>query len=652
MSEDLSRFDTFPKLLAHHDAVRGARPAIRNKRRGIWETHSWSDVAREVRRIACGLAALGFKRGDHLAVIGDNRPCLCAAVCAAQALGGIPVPLYQDSPSDEMTFPIQNAEIAFAVVEDQEQVDKLMEILPLCPSLKRICYNESRGMRNYSDERLTDYEALTSLGEEFDKRYPDFYAAEVAKGNGTDIAGIFSTSGTTNHPKGVVLTHGALIDRALAAAHLEGLGETDQVLAYLPPAWIGQSVFSCAQPFVTGYCICCPESFETVMSDMSEIGPTYYFAPPRVLEAMFTQVSIRMEGASALKRRLYQYFMRVAGRVGGEILDGRPVGGFDRLVYALGGLMVYGPLLDALGMSRVRVAYIAGEAIGPDLFRFYRSIGINLKQLYGTTETSVFVCVQRNGQVKADTAGPPIAGVELSFTPQHELLVRSPGMFKEYYKNPQATADAKDAAGWFHTGDAGFVDSDGHLKILDRVQDIGKLNDGTLFAPKYLENKLKFYPYIKEVVAIGLDRDIVCAFINIDGEAVGVWSERRNLSYSGYANLASLDEVYDLIRECIEKVNSEIALEPEIANSQIRRFLILHKDLDADDGELTRTRKLRRRHIIDKYATLVDAMYRGKATSHVEVEVRYKDGRIGSVSADLKIRDAKTFPPVSARKSA
>lgn len=652
MIEDLSRFDTFPKLLAHHAAVRGARPAIRNKRRGIWETHSWSDVAREVRRIACGLAALGFKRGDHLAVIGDNRPCLCAAVCAAQALGGIPVPLYQDSTSNEMAYPIQNAEIAFAVVEDQEQVDKLLEILPQCPSLKRICYNESRGMRNYADERLTNYEALTSLGDEFDRTHPDLYATEVAKGNGADVAGMFFTSGTTGQPKGVVLTHRALIDRALAAAQLEDLRDSDQVLAHLPPAWISQSVFSCAQPFVTGYCICCPESFETVMSDMSEIAPTYYLAPPRVLEALFTQVSIRMEGAGALKRRIYRYFMRVAGRVGGEVLDGKPVSGFDRIMYAFGDLVVYGPLRDALGMIRVRVAYIAGEAISCDLFRFYRSIGINLKQLYGTTETSVFVCIQRNEQVKTDTVGPAVAGVQLKFTSQQELLVRSPGMFKEYYKNPRATAEAKDSEGWFHTGDAGFMDSDGHLKILGHMHDVGKLNDGTLFAPKYLENKLKFYPYIKEAVVFGRDRDVACAFINIDSDAVGSWAERKNLSYSGYASLASKDEVYDLIRECIEKVNSELALEPEIANSQIHRFLVLHKELDADDGELTRTRKLRRRNVVEKYATLVNAVYSGKETSHVEVEVRYEDGRTGLVSADLKIRDAKTYPAVAVRKSA
>ncbi len=652
MSEDLSSLDTFPKLLAHHAAVRGARPAIRDKRLGIWHTHSWSDVAREVRRIACGLAALGFKRGDHLAVIGDNRPCLCCAVCAAQALGGIPVPLYRDSLAAEMAYPIQNAEIAFAVVEDQEQVDNLIEILPQCPSLKRICYHKSRGMRDYADEYLTDYETLTSLGDQFDKAHPEFYAAEVAKGNATDITGLFFTSGTTGHPKAVVLTHKALIDCALAAAQLEGLDETDEALAYLPPAWIAQNVFSYAQPFVIGYCICCPESFDTVMSDMCEIGPTYYLAPPRVLEALYTQVSIGMEDANALKRRLYRYFMQVAGRVSGATLDGKPAGGFDRLMYALGDLMVYGPLRDVLGMSRVRVAYVAGEAISHDLFRFYRSIGINLKQLYGTTETSVFVCIQRNGQVKVDTVGPTVAGAELKFTPQRELLIRSPGLFKEYYKNPQATAEVKDAEGWFHTGDAGFIDSDGHLKILDRVQDIGKLNDGTLFAPKYLESKLKFFPYIKEAVVFGRDRDMACAFVNLDIEAVRNWAQRRNLSYSGYTHLASLDAVYDLIRECVEKVNAELALEAETANSQIHRFLILHKELDADDGELTRTWKVRRRHVSEKYATLVDALYGGKGTSHIEVEVRYEDGRTGSISADLKIREAKTFPAVAARKSA
>ncbi|MBI3370468.1 MAG: AMP-binding protein [Betaproteobacteria bacterium] len=652
MQEDLSRFDTFPKLLAHHAEVRGARPAIREKDLGIWQTHAWSDVAREVRRIACGLAALGFKRGEHVAVIGDNRPRLYWAICAAQAIGGIPVPMYQDSVAAEMAYPIQNAEIAFAVVEDQEQVDKLLEILAQCPSLKRICFDDPRGMRHYAQQQLMDYEKLTALGDEYDKAHPGFYSAEVAKGGSEDTAAMFFTSGTTGHPKGVVLTHAALIDSALAAAKMEGLNETDEVLAYLPPAWIGQNIFSYAQPYVTGYCICCPESSETVMSDMREIGPTYYFAPPRVLEALLTQVSIRIEDLWWGGRKAYHYFMGVAQNVGGRLLDGKPVSVADRLLYTLGDICLYGPLRNVLGMSRVRVAYTAGEAIGPDLFRFYRSIGINLKQLYGSTETSVFVCVQPNGQVKADTVGPAVAGVELKFTPQRELLIRSPGLFKEYYKNPQATADAKDAEGWFHTGDAGFMDPDGHLKIIDRVKDVGTLIDGTLFAPKYLENKLKFFPYIKEAVAFGQGRDRACAFINIDIEAVGNWAERRNLSYSGYTDLASQDTVYDLVRECVEKVNADLAFEPEIANSQIHRFLILHKELDADDGELTRTRKVRRGYIGERYAPLVDALYDGRTSIHVEAQVKYEDGRTGSISADVKVRDAKTFKPDAAKKAA
>jgi long-chain acyl-CoA synthetase len=493
---------------------------------------------------------------------------------------------------------------------------------------------------------------LLEFGVAAQKRDPAFLDAEIGKGTGEGTAAMFFTSGTTGQAKGVVLTHHSLIDRAKAAADMEGLGDQDVVLAYLPPAWIGQNIFSYAQPFVTGYCICCPESAETVMSDMREIGPTYYFAPPRVLEALLTQVSIRMEDASALKRAMYRYFMDVARRIGGALLDGKPVSLVDRAVYGLGDLLVYGPLRNVLGMSRVRVAYTAGEAIGPDLFRFYRSIGINLKQLYGSTETSVFVCVQPNGQVKSDTVGPAVKGVELAFTPDRELLIRSPGLFKEYYQNPQATAEAKDAQGWFHTGDAGYFDADGHVKIIDRVKDVGKLADGSLFAPKYLENKLKFFPYIKEAVAFGHGRDRVCAFVNMDMEAVGNWAEKRNLPYAGYVDLASRDEVYELIRECVEKVNADLAAEPEIAGSQIHRFLILHKQLEADDGELTRTAKVRRRHVGEKYETLVNALYGGAQTVHVEAQVRYEDGRTGSISADLKIRDAKTYPPAAAKKAA
>jgi len=652
MAEDLSGLDTFPKLLLHHARVRGGRPAIREKDLGIWQTWSWARFAEEVRLLACGLAAQGFKRGDHLAIVGDNQPRVYAAMCAAQCLGGIPVPLYQDAVATEMAFPIQNAEIAYALAEDQEQVDKLLEILPQCPTLAHIYYDEPRGLRHYDQPQLMSCDKLLEVGADAQRRDAAFIENEIAKGSGSDTGAMFFTSGTTGAAKGVVITHHSMIDRAQAAAQMEGLTDEDVVLAYLPPAWIGQNIFSYAQPFVTGYCICCPESAETVMMDMRDIGPTYYFAPPRVFEALLTQVSIRMEDASAFKRSLYRYFMDIARKVGGDILDGKSVGTFDLLMYRLGDVLVYGPLTNVLGMSRVRVAYTAGEAIGPDLFRFYRSLGINLKQLYGSTETSVFVCVQPNGQVKADTVGPAVKGVELSFTPERELLIRSPGLFKEYYKNPEATAASKDAQGWFHTGDAGYVDADGHLKIIDRVKDVGKLADGSLFAPKYLENKLKFFPFIKEAVAFGHGRDRVCAFINMDMEAVGNWAEKRGMPYSGYVDLASRDEVYGLIKDCIEKVNADLAAEPEIAASQIHRFLILHKQLEADDGELTRTSKVRRLHVGEKYATLVDAMYAGKPIVHVEAQVRYEDGRTGSISADLKIRDVKTFPPAAARQAA
>ncbi len=652
MSIDIGTCDTFPKLLLLHARVRGALPAIREKDLGIWQTWTWQHFADEVRALACALADLGLKRGDHMALVGDNRPRIYAAMCAAQCLGAIPVPLYQDAVAAEMAFPIQNAEIEHALAEDQEQVDKLLEILPKCPTLKHIIYDEPRGMRSYTQRELTSYDTLLEAGRAALGRDPAFLEGEIAKGRGEDAAIMLFTSGTTATPKGVVLTYRALIEAGRAGAELEKLDDRDVILAYLPPAWVGQFIFAVAQPFVTGYCICCPESAETVMTDMREIGPTYYFAPPRVLEALLTQVSIRMEDAGAVKRWLYRRFMDVARRVGGMLLDGKPVGLADRLLYGLGDLLVYGPLRNVLGMSRVRVAYTAGEAIGPDLFKFYRSIGINLKQLYGSTETSVFVCVQPNGQVKSDTVGPAMPGVELKFTPERELLIRSPGLFREYYKNPQATLEAKDREGWFHTGDAGYFDPDGHLKIIDRVKDVGKLADGTLFAPKYLENKLKFFPYIQEAVTFGHQRDRVCAFINIDAEAVGNWAEKRNMPYSGYVDLASRAEVYELVRECIEQANADLAREPEIANSQIHRFLILHKVLDADDEELTRTRKVRRGFIAQKYATLVDALYGGKQSVHVEAQVKYEDGRTGTISADLRISDAKTFRPEAAKRAA
>jgi len=640
---------TFPALLREHARVRGERPAIREKDLGIWQTYTWREVATQAQRVAHGLAELGIRPGMHVAVIGENRPRLYVAMMATQALGAIPVPLYQDAVAQEMVYVLQDAEVSVAVVEDQEQVDKMLEVRAQCPALRHVVYDDPRGLRHYADPMLCAYEQLEQLGVQHAQRHPDYFERAVAAVQPHDPAAMFYTSGTTGRPKGVVLTHHALIDRARAVARMENLTDQEDVLAYLPPAWIGQNMFSYTQLLVSGFTVNHPESPETVSIDMRDIGPTYYFAPPRVLEGLLTHVTIRMEDAGLIKRRLYGACMRLARRVGTRILDGQPVGAWDRLLYRLGDLAIYGPLRNALGMSRVRVAYTAGEAIGPDLFVFYRSIGINLKQLYGSTETSVFVCVQPDGQVRDDTVGPPVPGVEIRVADNGEILVKSPGLFKEYYRNPEATREARDAEGWFHTGDAGYLDADGQLKIIDRAKDVGKLADGSLFAPKYLENKLKFFPYIKEAVAFGAGRDEVCAFVNIDLEAVGNWAERRGMPYAGYTDLAGKDAVYDLIRECVEQVNADLAGDERLAASQIARFLILHKELDPDDDELTRTRKVRRAFIAQKYAVLIDALYGGRERQYIETEVKYEDGRTGTISADLRICPARTFPAISAK---
>ena len=640
--------NTFPQLLLHHAAVRGDRPAIREKDLGIWQTWTWSQVAAEVRALACGLAAQGLKRGDHIAVIGENRPRLYWTMTAAQCLGAIPVPLYQDAVAAEMLFVFQNAEIAYAVVEDQEQVDKVLEIAEQAPLIRHVIYDDGRGLRNYTQKGLLSFDELQRMGREYDAAHPDFFTAEVARVQPEDTAAMFYTSGTTGNAKGVVHTQLALIDRSRAACDLEHLTADEEILAYLPPAWIGQNIFSYAQAYVAGFCVNCPESPETVPTDMREIGPTYYFAPPRILEALLTTVTIRMEDASRPKRAWYRYFMDIATRVGGRLLDGESVGAGDRLLYKIGDLTVYGPLRNALGMSRIKVAYTAGEAIGPDLFRFYRSIGINLKQLYGSTETAVFVCIQPDGQVRADTVGPPVPGVEIKIADNGELMIKSPGLLKEYYKNPAATAEVLTQDGWYHTGDAAYLDREGHVKIIDRAKDVGKMADGTLFAPKYLENKLKFFPHIKEAVAFGDARDKVCMFINIDMEAVSNWAEKQGIAYSGYLDLTSRPEVYQLIKECIEKANADLANDPTLANSQISRFVILHKELDADDGELTRTRKVRRGFIGGKYDVLIDALYGGRDRQFIETQVKFEDGREGVISADLRIENTRTFPPVKA----
>ena len=639
--------DTFPKLLARNARERPDRFALREKEFGIWQSWTWQDLEREVREFACGLAALGFARGDRLAIIGDNRPRLYAAMCAAQSLGGIPVPMYQDSVAKELRYVMQHAEARFAVAEDQEQVDKLLELRESCPRLEHIVYVDPRGMRHYDLPALCSYAEVQDRGRERHRGDGTFWDAEVARGAGADPCIILYTSGTTGNPKGVVLLFDNVVQMAGRGAAFEGLGPDDEVLAYLPMAWVGDHIFSFAQSYVVGFCVSCPESGATALEDLREIGPTYFFAPPRIFENLLTTVMIRMEDASRFKRAMFHYFMAVARRAGIPLLERRPVALRERVLYALGDFLVYGPLKNTLGFSRIRLAYTAGEAIGPDIFDFYRALGVNVKQLYGQTESTVFVTVQHDADIKSDTVGPPAPGVELKVNDDGEVLYRSPGVFHEYYKNSEATAQTKTPDGWVYTGDAGFIDEDGHLKIIDRAKDVGKLADGTLFAPKYIENKLKFFPQIKEAVVFGDRRDHVTALLNIDLEAVGSWAERHNVAYASYQELAAHPQVLDILEDCAARVNADLASDAQLAASQIARFISLHKELDADDGELTRTRKIRRRFVAERYRSLVDALYAGQRICRIHTEVTFEDGRTGSVEAELEIRDVARLPALA-----
>jgi long-chain acyl-CoA synthetase len=633
--------DTFPKLVVKNAGEFGDKVAIREKDYGIWQSYTWRDYLAQARLIALGLASLGFARGDKAAIIGDNRPQLYWAMLATQALGGVPVPLYQDSTEKEMQYVLDHAEVRFAVVEDQEQVDKLLHLKEQCRHLEHMIYDDPRGLRHYSQPFLVSLDRLQDLGKQFAIENPTYVEDQIARGRADDVAVICYTSGTTGNPKGVMLSHRNLIVTGRSAATQEGLRRDDEALAYLPMAWVGDHIFSYAQSILTGFAVNCPESAATVLHDLKEIGPTYFFAPPRIWENILTNVMIRIQDAAWIKRKVVLFFLDVGQQIERRRLTGRPVPSGLRLLYALGGPLVYDPLKDNLGMRRIRLAYTAGEAIGPEIFLFFRALGINVKQLYGMTESSVFIAIQKDGEARLDTVGTPISGVEIRISEQGEVLFKSPGTFRGYYKNDEATREMV-GDGWVHTGDAGFLDHDGHLKIIDRAKDVGRLLDGTLFPPKYIENKLKFSPYIKEAMCVGQGQRYVSALINIDLAAVGSWAERRNVPYTSYADLAQKPEVYDLIYPDVGRVNESLAEDELLRGAQIRKYLILHKELDADDQEMTRTRKLRRRFIADKYASLIEALYSEQDHVTVEAKVTYEDGRTGMVRADVRIRNVET----------
>jgi len=648
MSAVASSENTFPKLLIRNARLFANRPAYRHKDLGIWQTWTWSQVLEEVRALSLGLAAHGLKRDDKVAIIGTNRPRLYWAMCAVQALGAVPVPIYADSVAEEMAYILDHAEVAIAVVEDQEQVDKLLLISDRLPRLSHLIYDEPRGLRDYDHSRLKWIDDVQKLGRErlgADPQAGRWWDGSIAAGGGSDLAVMLYTSGTTGRPKGVMLTFDNLIISAINGNKFDNLGANEDVIAYLPLAWAGDHVFSYAQPFAAGFCVNCPESPETVGEDRREIGATYGFAPPRIYENLLTLTMVRMEDAGWLKRAMFHYFIALARRWGEKILNKERVPLHALLLYRLGDFLVYGPLKNRLGVSRVRLAYTAGEAIGPEIFRFWRALGINLKQLYGQTEASVYITAQPDGEIYADTVGKPNIDVDIKIAENGEVLFKSPGVFVGYYKDPQKTAETKTPDGWVRTGDAGLIDPDtGHLKIIDRAKDVGRLNDGTLFAPKYLENKLKFYPNIREAVVFGDKRDFVCAMLNIDLTAVGNWAERNNIAYASYQELAGHPLVYDMMAQHVEEVNRSLLHEKAMAGAQIRRFLVLHKELDADDGEVTRTQKVRRSFIAERYAALIAALYSGATEADIATEVTFEDGRKGLLSARVKIRDVSTTP--------
>ncbi|WP_291728193.1 AMP-binding protein [Leisingera sp. F5] len=636
---------SLPALLQRNAAQFADAPAYREKEFGIWQCWTWAEAAKEIEALALGLINLGVNEGDFVAIIGRNRPYLYWSMVAAQAVGAVPVPLYQDAVAEEMAYVLGHCGARFVIVGDQEQADKVIEIQDQLHQFEHMIYLDPRGMRKYDHTQLHEFSHIQDQGRAARDELTGELQARQAKLTYDSTCVMLYTSGTTGKPKGVVLSNRNVIQSAKNSAEFDHLTLGENILSYLPMAWVGDFIFSIGQAYWCGFCVNCPESADTMMTDLREIGPTYFFAPPRVFEGQLTNVMIRMEDAGALKRKMFHHFLAHAKKVGGDILDGKPVGLMDRLKYALGNVLVYGPLKDTLGYGRIRVGYTAGEAIGPEIFDFYRSLGINLKQLYGQTEATVFITVQPDGEVRADTVGVPAPEVEIKIGDNGEIYYRSPGTFVEYFNNPDSTASTKDPEGWVATGDAGFFEEgSGHLRIIDRAKDVGKMADGAMFAPKYVENKLKFYPDILEAVLFGNGKDRCVAFINIDLTAVGNWAERNNIAYASYQELAGHPQVLESIREHVTAVNQSVAEDPMLSGCQIHRFVVLHKELDADDGEMTRTRKVRRRIVEEKFDDIITALYDGSEQVSTVTEVTYEDGRKGSISATLTIVDADVKP--------
>jgi long-chain acyl-CoA synthetase len=625
---------TIPKLwLQAAKKYWDKKVAMREKEFGIWVPITWKGYYEHVKKIALGMVSLGLERGDKVAMIGDNRPEALWTEMAAMCVGGVGVWLFQDSLIDEVKYIIDHSDAKLMVGEGQEEVDKYLMIKEKCPKLKRMLWDDPKGMRGYDDPSLISIKELVRIGEEVDKKEPGLFEDIISKGTTEDICLLFYTSGTTALPKGALLTHYNMLTMGQNLMRVDPYFESDDFVSYLPFAWIGEQMMSISCGIQAGFTLNFPEEPETAQENIREIGPHVMFAPPRVYEQMVRTVQVKYLDASWSKRKAYELAMKIGYYVAELKFMKKPVPFYWKTLNYVAFLGVHKKLKDHLGLSRIRYTYTGGAAMGPDHFRFFHAIGVNLKQIYGQTEIAGISVLHRDGNIKFDTVGTPIPETEVKITPDGEIISKSPSVFIGYYKMPEETAKTlKD--GWLHSGDTGFIDAEGHLVVFDRTKDVMTLSDGTKFAPQYLETRLKFSPYIREVWAIGDKRPYVTIVICIDYNVVGNWAEARNIVYSSYPELSQIPQIYELIQKEIVKMNRDL---PPVA--RVKKFVNLYKEFDADDDELTRTRKLRRAFVEERYKDIVNGLYSDTKSVHMDTNITYEDGRVVHIKTDLRVME-------------
>jgi long-chain acyl-CoA synthetase len=628
---DITRYDTLPKLLELHAAEHGGDIWLREKDLGIWNAYTWAEVARRVRHIALGLTGLGVSRGDVVALLGDNRPEWLMGEVAAHALGGMSLGIYRDALADEVAYLITYADVAVVFAEDEEQVDKLLQLEEKIPTVRHIVYSDPRGIRKYDDPRLVSLESLEEQGRARDAAAPSAYADMVAAGKGDDVAILCTTSGTTSHPKLAMLTGGALLRHCKAYLAMDPRGPDDEYVSVLQMPWIMEQIYAFGQALLSRMKVNFVEEPETMMADMREIGPSFVLFAPRVWEQIAADVRARMMDASALKRAMFHFGMALGLKA---LERGRRS--------ALADFLLFRALRDRLGFTRLKSAATGGAALGPDTFRFFLALGVPMRQLYGQTELLGAYTLHEAQDVDFDTVGVPMEGVEIRIDDPDknglgEVVTRHRNMFTGYFRNDAETAKSFDPEGWMRTGDAGFFNDKGHLVVIDRVRDMAQTAHGDRFSPQYIENKLKFSPYVAEAVVLGDGRDSLAAIICIRFSIVSKWAEKQRIAFTTYTDLSSKPEVIALLRKEVEEVNKTLA-----EKQRISRFLLLYKELDADDGELTRTRKVRRGVINERYGTIIDAMYAGEKVIDVDTTITFQDGTKQRIKTKLDVVELDT----------